>query len=401
MSSSGKRRHTQSHFEGTDKKKQRKQAESVESDFFTGSPHAPCFDEQEWGYTKYERGNKIGEGGFGVVYLGRKTATNQRVAIKRIRLKDYRNGLHLSAVREVKFLMEFLRDRHPNIIQLFDVYKFRTSLHLVFEFCVTDLEKIIESTTVALPIADVKAYMQMFLRAVEFCHSRGVLHRDLKPNNLMLGTDGQLKLIDFGLARDLLPEGAPAPTRRETAVITLWYRAPELLFGSRDATAGLDMWSVGCVFAELLLRRPFMAGTSQLSQLGKIFDTLGTPTLKDWPGMTKLPSYIGYEPCDGHALEDMFLHRAGSAGLDLLRRFLVYDPSRRIRPTDALHHPYFRKSPLPAAPGTLVAQQRQNHSQSQSRTPASVRSSGAHDGIATFFSFGTSPSCPAKQLTFC
>uniref|UniRef100_A0A6V7PS59 [RNA-polymerase]-subunit kinase n=1 Tax=Ananas comosus var. bracteatus TaxID=296719 RepID=A0A6V7PS59_ANACO len=193
----------------------------------------------------------LGEGTYGVVFKAIDTKTGQTVAIKKIRLGKYKEGVNFTALREIKLLKE-LKD--PNIIELIDAFPHKGNLHLVFEFMESDLEAVIRDRNIVLSPADIKSYLQMTLKGLAFCHRKWVLHRDMKPNNLLIAADGQLKLADFGLARIF-----GSPDRKFThQVFARWYRAPELLFGAKQYGAGVDVWAAGCIFAELLLRRPFL-----------------------------------------------------------------------------------------------------------------------------------------------
>ena len=154
----------------------------------------------------------------------------------------------------------------------------------------TDLEAIIKDRRLHLGPGDVKAYMLMILLAIEACHANWILHRDMKPNNLLIGADGTLKLADFGLARIF---GSPERTFTHQ-VFARWYRAPELLFGSKSYGGGVDMWAIGCVLGELMTRVPLFEGNSDIDQLGKIFAALGTPTDAQWPGMRLLPDFVDF-----------------------------------------------------------------------------------------------------------
>ncbi|XP_022725570.1 cyclin-dependent kinase D-1-like isoform X2 [Durio zibethinus] len=224
---------------------------------------------------RYLKREVLGEGTYGVVYKAIDTKTGQTVAIKKIRLGKQKEGVNFTALREIKLLKE-LKD--PNIIELIDAFPHKGNLHLVFEFMETDLEAVIRDRNIFLSPADIKSYIQMTLKGLAFCHKKWVLHRDMKPNNLLIGPNGQLKLADFGLARIF-----GSPDRKFThQVFARWYRAPELLFGTKQYGAGVDVWAAACIFAELLLRRPFLQGTSDIDQLGKIFAAFGTPTSSQW-----------------------------------------------------------------------------------------------------------------------
>ena len=172
--------------------------------------------------------------------------------------------------------------------------------------------------------------------------------QDLKPSNLLISPRGVLKIADFGLARECGDPGA----RMTSQVVTRWYRAPELLLGSRAYSAGVDMWAVGCIFAELMLRTPYLPGDSDASQLTTIFRALGTPSQADWPYHQSLPNYAPFEQFPKQNLALLFT-AASPESLDFLAQCLRYDPLRRLRSTDALQHAYFRTGPLPTPPDQL------------------------------------------------
>ncbi|XP_028269899.1 cyclin-dependent kinase 7 isoform X2 [Parambassis ranga] len=206
----------------------------------------------------------------------------------------------------------------------------------------TDLEVIIKDTSLVLTPANIKAYILMTLQGLEYMHQHWVLHRDLKPNNLLLDSTGVLKLADFGLAKSF-----GSPNRVYThQVVTRWYRSPELLFGARMYGVGVDMWAVGCILAELLLRIPFLGGDSDLDQLTKIFEALGTPTEDTWPGMSSLPDYVSFKIFPGTPLEHIF-SAAGDDLLELLRGLFTFNPSTRTTATQALKMRYFSNRPGP------------------------------------------------------
>ncbi|KAE8698212.1 Cyclin-dependent kinase D-1 [Hibiscus syriacus] len=291
---------------------------------------------------RYLKREVLGEGTYGVVYKAIDTKTGQIVAIKKIRLGKQKEGVNFTALREIKLLKE-LKD--PNIIELTDAFPHKGNLHLVFEFMETDLEAVIRDRNIFLSPADIKSYIQMTLKGLAFCHKKWVLHRDMKPNNLLIGSNGQLKLADFGLARIF-----GSPDRRFThQVFARWYRAPELLFGTKQYGAGVDVWAAACIFAELLLRRPFLQGTSDIDQLGKIFAAFGTLTPSQWPDMVYLPDYVEYQYVPAPPLRSLF-PMASDDALDLLSKMFTYDPKARIATQQALEHRYFSSAPLPTDP---------------------------------------------------
>lgn len=214
---------------------------------------------------------------------------------------------------------------------------------MVLEYCVTDLEEVIRDRSVLLTPAEVKCCMKMILDGIEACHSKWVLHRDLKPSNILVGADGNLKIGDFGLAR----LHASPKARLTHQVITRWYRPPELLYAADTYGPAVDMWSVGCIFAEIMLRTPYLPGNSDIEQLAKIFQARGTPKSEDWPYHEKLPAFVEFTetPAPDHRL--MF-RAASTAALDLLNEMLHLNPLKRISAEDALQHAYFVSEEPPA-----------------------------------------------------
>ncbi|NXB42239.1 CDK7 kinase, partial [Leucopsar rothschildi] len=297
---------------------------------------------------RYEKLDFLGEGQFATVYKAKDKTNNQIVAIKKIKLghrSEAKDGINRTALREIKLLQEL---SHPNIIGLIDAFGHKSNISLVFDFMETDLEVIIKDTSIVLTQSHIKAYMLMTLQGLEYLHQHWILHRDLKPNNLLLDENGVLKLADFGLAKSF-----GSPNRVYThQVVTRWYRAPELLFGARMYGVGVDMWAVGCILAELLLRVPFLPGDSDLDQLTRIFETLGTPTEEQWPGMTSLPDYVTFKPFPGMPLQHIF-SAAGDDLLNLLQGLFTFNPCTRVTATQALKQKYFSNRPGPT-PGNQL-----------------------------------------------
>ncbi|OBT86924.1 CMGC/CDK/CDC2 protein kinase [Pseudogymnoascus sp. 03VT05] len=306
----------------------------------------------------YQKLEKIGEGTYGVVYKARDLLHGGRiVALKKIRLEAEDEGVPSTAIREISLLKEM---NDPNIVRLLNiVHADGHKLYLVMEFLDLDLKKYME----ALPISDggrgkalpegsspdlgrlglgdqmVKKFMSQLCEGIRYCHSHRVLHRDLKPQNLLIDRDGNLKLGDFGLARAF---GVPLRTYTHE-VVTLWYRAPEILLGGRQYSTGVDMWSVGCIFAEMCTRKPLFAGDSEIDEIFKIFRLLGTPTELDWPGVTSFPDFKSSFPKWGRDLNANLIPGLDNLGQDLLENMLVYDPAGRISAKQACMHPYFEQ----------------------------------------------------------
>jgi cyclin-dependent kinase 7 len=298
---------------------------------------------------KYVKGKKLGEGTYANVYLGHaRHDPSVLVAIKKIKVSQqtYRDGMAPDAVRELKYLREL---HHPNIISLLSVFSSKDqNLNLVLEYLpLGDLEMLIRDVDrVRYGAGDIKAWMGMLARAVWFCHDNFVLHRDIKPNNLLIAADGEVKLADFGLARSFADPG-----RRMTAnVITRWYRPPELLFGARHYGGAVDIWSVGMVFAELIIRAPFLAGNTEVEQIALICKQIGTPTEDNWPGVTQLREYTVPSEVVPVWGKEAYMGRFGAVGadgVDLLVRTVALDPKKRITARQMLEHRWWRTDPKP------------------------------------------------------
>jgi len=285
---------------------------------------------------RFRRLEKLGEGTYGVVYKARDVNTGDTLALKKIRLDAEDEGIPSTAIREISLLKQL---QHPNIVRLYDVILTDQKLTLVFEFLDQDLKKYLDSFgDSGLGAQTTKSFLWQLLQGICHCHGNLVLHRDLKPQNLLINSEGELKLADFGLARSF-----GIPVRSYThEVVTLWYRSPEILLGSRHYSTPIDLWSVGCIFAEIASGRPLFPGRNDKDQLLKIFEVLGTPTLDDWPGMAELPQYQqNYTVYKRQSLGKIVpLHQTG---IDLLEEFLLYDPEKRISAEKAIEHPYFNE----------------------------------------------------------
>ncbi|XP_030900721.2 cyclin-dependent kinase 3 isoform X2 [Melopsittacus undulatus] len=254
----------------------------------------------------FQKLEKIGEGTYGVVYKARNKRTGQLVALKKIRLDSDSEGVPSTAIREISLLKEL---KHPNIVRLLDVIHSQKKLYLVFEYLNQDLKKYMDSSqTRGLPLSLVKNYVFQLLQGVSFCHSHRVIHRDLKPQNLLINEAGVIKLADFGLARAF-----GVPLRTYTHEVT---------------------------------RKALFPGDSEIDQLFRIFRTLGTPTEATWPGVTQLPDYKENFPQWARKEMMEIVPSLDRDGRDLLMQLLLYDPSKRISAKTALSHQYFfQRSP--------------------------------------------------------
>ncbi|GAM16915.1 hypothetical protein SAMD00019534_000900, partial [Acytostelium subglobosum LB1] len=283
---------------------------------------------------KYSKIERLGEGTYGIVYKAKHRDTSEIVALKRIRLDSEDEGVPCTAIREISLLKEL---KHPNIVRLYDVIHTERKLTLVFEYLDQDLKKYMDECGGEVAKPTIKSFMYQLLKGVAFCHDHRVLHRDLKPQNLLINRKGELKLADFGLARAF---GIPVRTYSHE-VVTLWYRAPDVLMGSRKYSTPIDIWSAGCIFAEMVTGRPLFPGSGTSDQLFRIFKILGTPTKDSWPTIVELPEYKPDFPVHpAHPLSSI-VQGLDATGLDLLNSMLQYDPMKRVTATAAMSHPYF------------------------------------------------------------
>ncbi|KAF2720427.1 Pkinase-domain-containing protein [Polychaeton citri CBS 116435] len=289
--------------------------------------------------SSFQQLEKLGEGTYATVFKGRNAQDGRFVALKEIHL-DSEEGTPSTAIREISLMKEL---KHENIVSLYDVIHTENKLMLVFEYMDKDLKKYMDSYTSpsgqrgALDAVTIKSFMWQLLRGIAFCHENRVLHRDLKPQNLLINSAGQLKLADFGLARAF---GIPVNTF-SNEVVTLWYRAPDVLLGSRTYNTSIDIWSAGCIMAEMFTGRPLFPGTTNEDQLLKIFRLMGTPSERSWQGISQFPEYKTNWPV--YATQELrnILPQVDSLGLQLLGQMLQLRPEMRCSAQQALAHPWF------------------------------------------------------------
>ena len=281
---------------------------------------------------RYRKLEKIGEGTYGVVYKAEDRVTGEIVALKRIRLDATDDeGIPGTAIREIALLKEL---QHPNIVRMFDVEHTEKKLTLVFEYLDQDLKKHLDQVQGGLESAKTASFLFQLCRGIEACHHAKVLHRDLKPQNLLINREGELKLADFGLARSF---GIPVRTFTHE-VVTLWYRAPDVLMGNKRYSTPVDVWALGCIFAEMHNGRPLFPGANDADQLDHIFRHLGTPDPATYPLITALPDYkpANYKAYAQQASLAHLVPGLSPEGVDLFQRFLQVDPERRISAAEAL-----------------------------------------------------------------
>ncbi|KAF9509656.1 hypothetical protein BS47DRAFT_1396698 [Hydnum rufescens UP504] len=323
----------------------------------------------------FELLNKLGEGTFGEVHKARRKGSDQLVALKRILMKDETEGVPITALREIKILKKL---NHPSIVSVVSMIVQRehlnydrqqrpdaeTSIYMVFPYMDHDLSGLLENSNVRLTISQIKLYMKQLCEGLGYLHRNKILHRDLKSANLLIDNEGCLKIADFGLAR-AVSFISKSSQRNESdderrsytnSVVTRWYRSPELLLGQRKYEGWVDMWGVGCIFAEMFYRKPIMPGTSDADQLTRIFQLCGSPTEENFPGWNKYNPKAEFQanwvPSQRH-IRSILPEQASAETVDLLDRLLTLDPKRRITAFESLNHNYFWTEPLPADPKSL------------------------------------------------
>lgn len=294
---------------------------------------------------KYKRTELLGQGTYGKVYKAQHVDTGKFVALKKTILSSDDEGVPATTLREVSILRTL---QSPYIVSLEEVLHAEARsgtpvLYLVFEFLDYDLKQFMNSRFgkgVGLPVAMVKEFTFQVLLGLRFVHSMGIMHRDLKPQNLLVDVKKNVvKLADFGLGRVY-----SFPCGRYThEVVTLWYRAPEILLGCREYSTGIDIWSVGCIMGEMINGRPLFCGESEIEQLFDIFRVMGTPNQNHWPSAMTLKDWHTFPQWHPVEVTKTFPHLAklGDDGIKLFKDMVQLDPNRRVTASDALKSPWF------------------------------------------------------------
>lgn len=318
----------------------------------------------------FDKLNDIEEGAYGWVSRARDTTTGRIVALKRLKMDNVQDGIPVTGLREIQTLKAC---SHPNIVTLHEVvigedrskvekcvYPGSSALQvprliksisifLVLTFLEHDLKTLLSTLTEPFLPSELKTLLSQLVAGVKYLHDHAIIHRDLKTSNLLLSNRGVLQIADFGMARYFSP-----PAQKMTAlVVTLWYRAPELLLGADTYGAEVDMWSVGCIFGELLTNEPLLQGKNEVDELTRIFELCGIPDDSSWPGFRRLPNARSLRmPASANPVAQGSVLRAKfpfltSAGCQLLVALLSLNPAKRPSAEMMLQHPYFREDPKP------------------------------------------------------
>lgn len=299
---------------------------------------------------------QIGQGTYGSVFMGMDKETKEVVALKRINTEQEENGFPITAIREVTTLKAL---KHPNVVTLKEIVTSKEqgeipkNVFMVFEYLEYDLTGILETPEIRLTQDHIKSWTKQLLAGVHYMHINKILHRDLKASNLLINRKGELKIADWGLARSWNKE----MKRLTNRVITLWYRPPELLLGCTEYDTKIDMWSVGCIVAEMFRRGGFLKGSNEASQLDIIFHTCGHPTSEEWPNIHKTcPLWKNFEPPLGEAMPSKLHHilkqSATNASwmtnnaVDLIEKLLTHNPAERWSAKESLSAEYFFENPM-------------------------------------------------------
>ncbi|XP_015793683.1 cyclin-dependent kinase 16 [Tetranychus urticae] len=290
----------------------------------------------------YLKISKLGEGTYATVYKGQSRANGALVALKEIRFA-HEEGTPCTAIREVSLLRGL---KHNNIVTLHDIIHTDKTLTLVFEYLEQDLRQYMDHCANLLSQNNVKIFLFQLLRGLSYIHRKQILHRDLKPQNLLINDRGELKLADFGLAR---AKSVPTKTY-SNEVVTLWYRPPDVLLGSTHYTTSIDMWGVGCIFHEMVTDKPMFMGNNVEHQLNLIFKIMGSPSEDTWNSLfqnikvnsnIELPDSMRIKYSHHKRSLGERIRRLDADGFDLLFKFLEYEPTSRITADAAMRHRYF------------------------------------------------------------
>lgn len=304
----------------------------------------------------FDKKYQVGQGTYGSVFVGADKKTGDIVALKRINTEQEENGFPITAIREVAILKAL---NHTNIVTLKEIVTSKghgeipKNVFMVFEYLEYDLTGILETPEIRLTQDHIKSWSHQLLKGVHYMHINKIIHRDLKASNLLINKNGELKIADWGLARSWNKD-MKVLTKK---VITLWYRPPELLLGNSRYSPKIDMWSVGCIIAEMFRRTGFLKGRNETEQLGLIFKAAGHPTSENWPNIDKTcPLWKNFKPDSGTEFPRRIketlksqLHNSAwltKDAIDLIEKLLTLNPDDRLDAYNALDADYFFEDPI-------------------------------------------------------
>lgn len=336
-------------------------------------------DEKIYGCTKflnhYKEEKKLGQGTFGEVYKGIHLETQRQVAMKKIIINIEKDLFPITAQREITILRKL---NHRNVIKLLEIVydfppssnqqthmlsqndpnspKLNKNFYMILPYMVADLSGVLHNPRMNLQMADIKNMMLQILEGLNYIHCSKFMHRDIKTANILIDHNGILKIADFGLARLYYgspanlkyPGGAGSGAKYTSVVVTRWYRAPELVLGDKYYTTAVDIWGVGCVFAEFFEKKPILQGTSDVDQGHVIFKLMGTPKEEDWKMAKYLPGKELLLTNYKSTLRERFGKYLNDTGLNFLEKLLALDPMKRYTTMAAKLDPFFKEEPLPS-----------------------------------------------------
>lgn len=305
----------------------------------------------------YEKKQQVGKGTYGDVFMGADKKTGTIVALKRINTAREEHGFPITSIREVKILKAL---NHANIVKLFEIVtseereKKEKTVYLVFEYHEFDLSGILETKEIRLNQDHIKSWSRQLLAGVHYMHVNSIMHRDLKSSNILISKSGELKICDWGLARSYTKE----MRQLTTGVVTLWYKPIELLLGCKRYSTKIDMWSVGCIIAEMFRRRGLLMGCDEASQLDIIYKTCGHPNVEDWPQIQDMcPQWRNFVPGEGEPRLPCKLREIlqlpplqnkswlTDNAYSLIKNLLTFNPDKRWSAKQAFAADYFIEAP--------------------------------------------------------
>ncbi|KAI1902161.1 hypothetical protein AGOR_G00041850 [Albula goreensis] len=313
---------------------------------------------------RYTTLKQLGDGTYGSVLMGKSNESGELVAIKRMKRKFY-SWEECMNLREVKSLKKL---SHANVVKLKEVIRENDHLYFVFEYMKENLYQLMKDRNKLFPESVIRNIMYQILQGLSFIHKHGFFHRDMKPENLLCMGPELVKIADFGLAREI--RSRPPYT---DYVSTRWYRAPEVLLRSSVYSSPIDMWAVGCIMAELYTLRPLFPGNSEVDEIFKICQVLGTVKKSDWPEGYQLAAAMNFRfpQCVPTNLKTL-IPNASNEAISLMRDMLQWDPKKRPTAAQALRYPYFQVGQVLGPPPQYVEQQKSQVRMAQPPEPKPI-----------------------------